>query len=251
MSPDVHGLSGAYAVDALDEAERLAFEHHLARCPACQAEVASLRAAAQELSALTETDPPSRLRDAVLGEIRNVRPRPPAPPDTAGRPGDGGPADDRTPRVVRMRRRLPVGWAAAAAAVIALVVGGVAWSPWSTRTPQLTAAEQVIHATDVQRYTQALGDATATLYRSPSLGRAVLVADHMPPTPPGRVYQLWLAQPDRGMVSAGLMSNADTSEVTVLLQGDAATATAAGITVEPSGGSPQPTTTPLALFSFT
>ena len=37
MSPDLHHLSGAYAVDALDEAERSAFERHLAVCAACRA----------------------------------------------------------------------------------------------------------------------------------------------------------------------------------------------------------------------
>ena len=40
---DVHALSGAYAVDALDDIERAAFERHLAACAECRAEVASLR----------------------------------------------------------------------------------------------------------------------------------------------------------------------------------------------------------------
>ena len=35
-----------------------------------------------------------------------------------------------------------------------------------------------------------------------------------------------------------------------LLDGDAADATAAAISVEPSGGSPQPTSEPIALFDF-
>ncbi len=39
--------------------------------------------------------------------------------------------------------------------------------------------------------------------------------------------------------------------MTILLEGDAATATGAGITVEPAGGSTTPTTAPLALFAFT
>ena len=32
MNADLHHLSGAYAVDALDDAERTAFEQHLAGC---------------------------------------------------------------------------------------------------------------------------------------------------------------------------------------------------------------------------
>ena len=36
----------------------------------------------------------------------------------------------------------------------------------------------------------------------------------------------------------------------MVLEGDAATATAAGITVEPAGGSDEPTSEPIALFDF-
>ena len=57
MSADIHGLVGAYAVDAIDEQERSAFELHLAECPECQAEVASLREAAEQLSLMSETAP--------------------------------------------------------------------------------------------------------------------------------------------------------------------------------------------------
>jgi anti-sigma-K factor RskA len=47
------------------------------------------------------------------------------------------------------------------------------------------------------------------------------------------------------MVSAGLMPDAD--EPTVLA-GDAGTAKAAAVSVEPEGGSAKPTTDPVALF---
>ncbi len=36
---DIHALSGAYAVDALDDIERAQFERHLAECAECRAEV--------------------------------------------------------------------------------------------------------------------------------------------------------------------------------------------------------------------
>ena len=90
----------------------------------------------------------------------------------------------------------------------------------------------------------------ATIVRSQSIGRAVLVADHLPTPPAGKEYQLWLAFPGRGMVNAGLVPPGSGSTVTYLLQGDASRATAAGITLEPSGGSAAPTSDPLALFSF-
>jgi len=57
---DIHALSGAYAVDAVDDIERASFERHLASCPTCRAEVASLREASALLAdAATTTPPPS------------------------------------------------------------------------------------------------------------------------------------------------------------------------------------------------
>jgi hypothetical protein len=50
------------------------------------------------------------------------------------------------------------------------------------------------------------------------------------------------------MVPAGLMP--PKPDQTFLLEGDASDAMAAGITVEPAGGSPEPTTSPIALFDL-
>jgi anti-sigma factor RsiW len=55
MTSDIHALSGAYAIDALDDIERAQFERHLAECAECRAEVDSLREAAGLLA-----PPPSR-----------------------------------------------------------------------------------------------------------------------------------------------------------------------------------------------
>ena len=41
-SADIHALSGAYAVDAVDDIERAEFERHLATCADCREEVAEL-----------------------------------------------------------------------------------------------------------------------------------------------------------------------------------------------------------------
>jgi len=37
---DIHGLSGAYAVDAVDAVDGALFEAHMSGCSQCQAEVA-------------------------------------------------------------------------------------------------------------------------------------------------------------------------------------------------------------------
>ena len=248
MNADIHGLSGAYAVDALENGERAAFEQHLAECPECQAEVASLREAATQLSALSETMPPPSVRDAVLAGISNVRPLPPLePPSTVSSPASSADAD-----VLPMRPRRRPSWLLAAAAAVLVAVGGLSWHPWShgPDNGQLTATEQVLRAGDAQRLQKVVDGARATIVRSASLGEAVLIADHMPNAPAGKDYQLWLNLPGRGMVSAGLMPRNAQQPVTVLLQGDARKALGAGITVEPAGGSTKPTTQPIALFTF-
>lgn len=262
MTADIHGLVGAYAVDAVDEQERSDFELHLAECPECQAEVASLQATATQLSLMSETAPPASMRDSVLAGIRTVRPLPPLEaqsrgPLASGPVGGSSPTADAPTRdegnVVQLRpRRRVTAWLASAAAAAVLLVGGLAWSPWDNGPrANVSATEQVLEAKDAQRFEKTIGGAKATIVRSASLGKAVIIADHMPAAPDGKDFQLWLDQPNRGMVSAGVMPHGAADTVTLLLSGDAATATAAGITVEPAGGSTAPTTAPLALFAFT
>jgi anti-sigma-K factor RskA len=143
-------------------------------------------------------------------------------------------------------------WLATAAAAAALLIGGITWSPWDNGSSgNVSPTEQVLAAKDAQRYEKVIGGAKATIVRSASLGKAVIIADHMPAAPDGKDFQLWLDQPNKGMVSAGVMPHGAADTVTVLLSGDAATATGAGITMEPAGGSTSPTTAPVALFSFT
>ena len=115
--------------------------------------------------------------------------------------------------------------------------------------PSWRPPDQVLQATDAKRTSLDFpGGASATVTHSDSLHEAVIVTEDMPPPPAGKVYQLWLDQPGEGMVSAGVMPVEP--DQTVLLTGDAATATAAGITVEPAGGSTSPTSPPIALFDF-
>jgi len=263
---DVHALSGAYAVDALDDDERAAFEAHLAECADCRAEVAGLQEAAGMIAETTATTPPPDLRDRVLAGIRTVRPLPPegqqssgdpehADPDRPGDPaavGDAGGAGAVVPLAPRRHRpdRRMTRLLATAAAAVVLAVGGavVAQQPWEDHS--ISATEAVLDAPDARSTSVDFPrGATATVTHSDQLGRAVIVVHHMPAPPEGRVYQLWLDQPGKGMVSAGLMP-AGSSDGTLLLQGDATTATAAGITVEPTGGSSAPTSAPIALFDF-
>jgi anti-sigma-K factor RskA len=234
---DIHALSGAYAVDALDDDERAEFEQHLAVCADCRAEVASFRETAALMSDAESETPPESLRAGVLSGISHVRPLPPEAPSRP-EPVETGPPEVR-------RRRLP-GLLAAAAAIVLLAAGALAWHPW--HHDRTTVADQVLNASDATRTTQQLeGGGELTLVRSPSLKRAVLVGRDVPDAPSGKTYQMWLQQPGEDMVSAGLMPDADRPTV---LSGDAATAAAAAVSVEPEGGSVHPSKNVVAVFSL-
>lgn len=247
MNADIHGLSGAYAVDALDDVERAEFERHLEQCPECQDEVASLRAAAVELSHGSSATPPTALRASVLRQISTVRPLPPVTPTGTSAQADGG---GTVTSLESRRRRNPFIWLAAAAAAAVLAIGALVWSPWESNQPPPSATEQVLQAKDAQRFAQSVDGARATIVRSKSLGKAVIIADNMPAAPEGKDFQVWFQNPDGAMVSAGLMPHEAKPTVSMVLNGDAAKFVGAGITLEPAGGSPKPTSAPLVLFEF-
>ncbi|MFE6507740.1 anti-sigma factor domain-containing protein [Nocardioides sp. NPDC057767] len=240
---DIHALSGAYAVDAVDDIERARFEEHLAVCADCRDEVASLRESTWMLGSLTDAAPPPELRDRLLAGIKEIRPLPPETP----------PIHEDVPERSGTSPRHRFGWRtfAAAAAVLAVVGTGTVAAVELIRddsSQTMTTAERVLGAKDATTVAIDLpGKARARVVRSVSENRAVLVTSGMPAAPAGKVYELWL-QHDDVMVPAGLMPAG--SDQTFVLEGDAADASAAGITVEPEGGSDEPTSAPIALFDF-
>ena len=68
-SPDIHALGGAYALDAVDDLERAAFDRHLAECEACTLEVAEYRETATRLAEGSWSVPPRRMREQVLTRL--------------------------------------------------------------------------------------------------------------------------------------------------------------------------------------
>jgi anti-sigma-K factor RskA len=263
MNADLHHLCGAYAVDALDDAERVAFEQHLAGCADCRAEVAELSAAAHSLGALTETTPPPSLRASVLSGISQVRPLPPLREDAVAPVADGVPAiagghespepDAGAPDgvVVPLRRRSRVStWLAAAAAAAVIAVGGAVWSPWSDDAGTLSPVDQVAAAADAMRVTSTKGQLNAEVAYSRQLGRAAITVQGLPPAPDGKTYQLWFVGADEIARSAGLLTPGEDGRGSMVLDGHPNSAAAVGLTLEPEGGSTRPTTDPLVVLAL-
>jgi anti-sigma-K factor RskA len=248
----LHALSGAYAVDALDDDERAAFEQHLLRCEDCREEVAGLREAAALMADDAAVTPPDSLRASVLSGIRSIRP---LPPETGRSAETGTPhpvAPEAGSNVVPMRsRRGRIATLLTAAAAILVIAGGVAWQPWQDDSTSTTvsAADRVLRAEDAQKVSIDFEDgSSATVVRSLEERRAVVLTRDMAAPPPGKAFELWLQDDSGKMLPAGLMKTAGDHKV--LLEGDAAEATGVGITVEPASGSEEPTSEPIALFDL-
>lgn len=254
MTESLHGLSGAYAVDALDDAERELFERHLPQCADCQQEVAGLRETAALLALASAATPPPALRSSVLAGIKTIRP---LAPETGRHvhPEDEQVSEEPPPiaPVVPLRRRSfrANRLVAAAAAVLVLAGGATVWQTVrdDTSTNQLSAADAVLAASDARHVSIDFKDgSSATVVRSLSRGQAVLLTQDMPLPPQGKAFQIWLQNKKGTMIPAGMMKPQGDNKM--LLRGNAAKAIGVGITVEPKGGSEAPTSEPIALFEL-
>jgi anti-sigma-K factor RskA len=240
-TPDVHTLVGAFALDALDDDERAAFERHLAECEPCRDDVAGLRRTAVRLADAAAVAPPPRVRARVLQEIGVTR----QARDTA----------DGAGRSRRPERRGPGGggsrlWLAAAAvlAVIAVGAGALAWSQYRAAQDARATAQAitaVVADPSARRVATTLpGGGSASLVVAG--GRAVLAGDALPALAEDRTYQLWIVRGQQ-ISSAGLGPPGPEGGGTWsrLVEG-VRPGDVVAVSVEPRGGSKQPTTTPIA-----
>ncbi|WP_432122022.1 anti-sigma factor [Streptomyces sp. S1] len=236
-----HDDVGAYVLHALSPAEEAAFENHLAGCDACRAEVEEFRRATTLLASAESVPPPPELRRRTLERIGTVR-------------------QEHAPRPPRPRRRvLDMALAASLAAAVAL--GGIAlWQHSRAEDARAEAAlaeerargygsafADVLTASDATLHTERLDDGTdVAVVVSRGQDRAAFTAGGLPALTDDRVYELWYAAEAGGLRPAGLLPGTG-GAATRLLEGSLGDAVAVGITVEPAGGSAQPTTEPLGL----
>jgi hypothetical protein len=263
LHTDLHLLTGAHAVDALEPAEFDAFERHLNHCGSCTSETRGLRETAARLAIGATLPPPPAMRQRVLDATYQIRQLPPVtsplPHGQHERPG----YLERLVKLVRPLRsllpqrpgalgrpRLGIAMAASLAAV-SLVVAIVLGIAQVHTTHQLDTAQSVaavLAAPDARAGSRSAdGGGTVTVIVSRTLHEAVITTAGMRPLPSAEVYQLWLMGP-AGARSAGLIPSAqDNKRTAPLLASGVSTADQFGITVEPAGGTSHPTTTPLAV----
>lgn len=240
---DIHSLSGAFALDAVDDIERAAFERHMRECPSCALEVLELRETVSRLSDSVAAEPPPGLRDSVLSAVSRT---PQAPP---GRPVSSSPSSVQ-------------GWRRFAAAAVAagVVAAGIGVGTWTVADRNVDEARRATAAADAraEQVERVLSAADARLFKgtataggtvnvtvSRSLDAAVAALEGLPDPGEGRIYQLWMIPEGEASVvarSVGEVPSATAPTAHLVRVGDA---NRFGVTIEPEGGSLHPTLTNL------
>jgi anti-sigma-K factor RskA len=266
---DLHALASEYAVGSLPASESSEFETHLATCPDCREEVAEMRDIAVQLSEAVATDPPPSLRASVLSQIAQLPQSPRTPVSqpqvvVAATAPSYAAAPAAPSNVVPLQRRSRATWmtglVAAAAVIAAVALGGwaiqnrndahEAQARSTTLSSKLAAATtaaarltEVLAAPDVKTasHTFATGG-SGTVVLSASEGRALLLAKDLPALPSGKVYEAWTLK--KHTVPAGTFV-AGQNQTVLSLPSSTVDASAVAVTVEPAGGSQQPTTEPI------
>ncbi|WP_207836069.1 anti-sigma factor [Williamsia soli] len=241
-----------YAVGALDDTEIDRIEVEIARETVAEQrryrhEVSRTREALAKMTIEVATPPPPRIREQLLASLSS---QPLDPPDfdrsTDGvDPGKAVSASNNVIDLAARRRRISLAVGSVAAALM-LVIGGVlvgrVTAP-DTGAPVASELEQdtskVLSAPDMQLRQDAVGGGNVTVAASREANTAVVFADGLPPTPTGQTYQMWLLGDSHDPTSVGLMQGDPGRQVIAL--DDLTGSDKLGITIEPDGGSPQPT----------
>ncbi len=223
---EIHHLGAAYALDALDERERLAFEAHYSSCEICRTDVREFRATAAELGGLTTVAPPGGLRASVLAEVATTRQLSPLPGAVV--------------RLADRRRSRPVtAMASIAAAALCFVAG--AWIVGAQGGDDLGDQVTAMMAEPGAQVAQLSGDGAGTVRVVWNAERAAIVASGLPEAPDGQAYELWLIDADGQPVPMGLLDPARDGELGVVVELAAPVTPAAwGLTVEDEGGASVP-----------
>ena len=270
--------TGAYVLNALTPAERDEFEIQLAGSETLRNEVTELRDTAVLLGmAVAPVQPSPELKTNLMAMLASTPQlsKDIAPVRTLKTSMDAAPAESTVAPVLsdaapvtssavqgnaKSRARWfnrPIVALTSIAAAVALVIGaGAITTSFSQNqnlndaaTAQADQLAAITAADDMQRVVASVSTGgTATLVWSGDLGKSALMVDGLPALPDDQTYELWYIDEAGVPTAAGLLDVSEDSEWLVL-EGDMAAGDTVGVTVEPSGGSEQPTSTPIVAIA--
>jgi anti-sigma-K factor RskA len=229
---DADVLAAALSVGSLNGGDEAALEQHLAGCADCRRVAGEYMAAAARLPLALEPVPPppalrGRLMRAVYAEAAasGRRAAPPKPPSWWRRMWAGVPVSR--------------GWTAAAAAAAVAVIGLATWTGVNRQTAPPRSVSVALVATS------AAPQAHAQLTYTSGGSQAVLTATGLPgPTAVAghsAVYEVWMIGANGVAVAAAYLGQGPDGTWSAVIHEDMGAYTSVAATVEPPGGSPQPT----------
>lgn len=247
---EIHAAVGSYVVHALEDADREAFDAHLAHCTTCRIEVTELSETVAELGWLVQRPAPPAVRRSILSHVNEVRPLPPltdsarSVPDAPLAARERGKDVRTTPRP----RRRAASFALAAALLAVVGLGGAVVTLDQQRQDQVVANQAqttLLTASDAKVYTNELGSgADVSFVVSKSLDQAMFLASDLPSLDADHAYQLW-SMTAHGAVPSTVFSSS--GDVQVWMKPGIRTGNGVALTVEPAGGSTRPSTQPLVI----
>ncbi|MFC9893511.1 anti-sigma factor domain-containing protein [Nocardia sp. NPDC127579] len=222
-------LAYPYALDAVSDAERRAIEHCRERADrrtAVQfdATVAAVGETLARLTALDACAPPPELEERLQRALTRV---------TTGR--------GRRIGVQRLVAAVMLLVALAAGAGFLLLRAG------AEPTPSVSTTAEIDARPDALTRTVWVGERGVLEIRSSeSLRTAAVDFVGVRRPPSGRVYQLWLVPPTGAARSAAVVDRLPDAPLVIVFT----TADTLAVTVEPAGGSPAPTMSPIAMLAL-
>lgn len=280
---DPASLTGSYALDALSAEEREAVEAEFDASESLRHEVTELTDTAVLLGrAVAPVTPPPALKASIMSliattpqlpakerssgvtdasasvtDINSRRASSLAAPAPVAPTASAAPSASLSPAARKAQSRWftkPVVALVSVAAALGLIVGGGVLVNSIGEPPQSNQAgdqlAEINAASDSQRaVSQIDGGGTATLVWSNDLGRSAMIVDGLEALPSDKVYELWYIDEASGARPAGTFTVKDDGSTLRVLDGDMKAGDTVGVTVEPSGGSKTPTTTPIVAIA--
>jgi anti-sigma-K factor RskA len=216
-----------YALGALPPAEAAAVEAHLRTCAVCREEYAYLRPAVTAVAYSAEACADAKSGAVAASPLLKARIMKRVRSETVSR--DAG-------------RRIWPAYAVAAACAAIAVATGLTDLALNRQTGLQRQTIADFAAPDARRYAFAGGEVVT------HGGRVYIAMHDLPALAPGRVYQAWTLAKDATRVApSSTFVPASGGLAVVRLPEAAANIAAVAVSVEPQGGSRQPTTKPIAL----
>ncbi len=232
--PEMDELYELFVLGVLERDQTNEIEQHLQdNCPYCQEKVREAGELMAALASVAEpVEPPKYLRNRVLASIAPVAPK---------------------PNKNWLAGLLALGAACAALIVFCILLGNQVSNLHSQlgtvvrERDELQAALKVLSRSETR--TVQFGKVNQPQGRVfvNRTGGLVFTASRLPQLPNNRTFELWLVPPQGAPRAAGLFqadANSDAVRVSSV-QVDPVNTAAVAVSVEPEGGSPAPTTTPI------